>query len=677
MEAARVRAQLSRILTSATFTDAGRASSFLRFIVEHALDGRPSEIKESVIAVEVLGRSTSFDSKTDPIVRVEAGRLRDRLREYYDRHGPADDVLISVPKGGYVPEFSERQLPAQLQIPNVLRLSLLPPESAAFDAFVISPDGRRLAFSADVNGRMMLWVRDLDSLEAKLLPGTEIAAFPFWSPDSRSIGFFTPFKLKVIHAAGGPCRDIADVVMGRGGAWNREGIIVFCPRPVGALYQISAAGGTPQAVTSLDAARAEVSHGFPQFLADGRRFLYFAASCRPGESSIRMGSLDSTTSKPLVGAETSAAYAPVFGGRSGVVLYISHESLVAQPLDHQTLELTGEPEIVAPEVRYRRWGQAGVSISSDGLLLYRRGTNDIHQFTWIDRQGMAVSTVGPRNGFASSPHYSFNLSPDERRVAIHRHDDPDTALARIWVMDLFRGGTMWRFTDPGGPEAEFCPVWSPSGAELLFSRGDDRGMRLLRQAISGGSPASIVDTKGPKFPTDWSGDERFITYNSQEPDYRYQHIWVASPIASDQPHPLLQRSHHDGSARFAPMPAGDGPRWIAYTSDETGQHQIYVRSFPDSGRKWQISNEGGFLPQWRRDGRELFYVAPDGTLMAVAVGRDASECGRPQELFVTGLQLHSYSIWMNQYSVANDGQRFLLNRSTEGSPVALTALIPR
>ena len=170
MEATRVRAQLSRILTSATFTDAGRASSFLRFIVEHALDGRPSDIKESVIAVEVLGRSPSFDSKTDPIVRVEAGRLRDRLREYYDRHGPADDVLISVPKGGYVPEFSERQPTAQPQIPNVLRLSLLPPESAAFDSFVISPDGRRIAFCADVNGRMMLWVRDLDSLDAKLLP---------------------------------------------------------------------------------------------------------------------------------------------------------------------------------------------------------------------------------------------------------------------------------------------------------------------------------------------------------------------------------------------------------------------------------------------------------------------------------------------------------------------------
>ena len=465
-------------------------------------------------------------------------------------------------------------------------------------------------------------------------------------------------------------------VLGQG-EWNRDGIIVFCPRPVGALHQIPAAGGTPEPVTLLDAARAEISHGFPQFLADGRRFLYFAASYRPGESSIRVGSLDSAVSKPLVGVETSAVYAPVFGGRSGCLLFVSHESLMAQPLDHQTLELRGEPEIVAQEVRYRQWGQVSVSVSSDGLLLYSRGTIDNYQFTWIDRQGMPVSTVGPSNGFASSPHCSFNLSPDERRVAIHRHDDPDTALATIWVMDLFRGGTLWRFTDPGGPEPEFCPVWSSSGVELLFSRGDDRGMRLLRRSLSGASAACIVDTKGPKFPTDWSGDGRFIAYNSQEPDYRYQHAWVASPFLADQPYPLLQHSHNNGSARFAPVLPEDGPHWIAYTSDETGRYEIYIRSFPDRGHKWQISNEGGFLPQWRRDGRELFYIALDGTLTAVAVNPEAFEFGRPQKLFVTGLHLHTYSIWMNQYGVANDGQKFLLNRRAEGSPVAITAVISR
>ena len=356
MEPTRVSAQLNRILSSVTFLDAERARSFLRFVVERALNGGAGEIKESVIAVEVLGRNSSFDSKTDPIVRVEATRLRNRLRDYYAREGAADDVFICVPKGGYVPEFSERQRPALLPNEDVLRLSLLPPKSAVFDSFVIAPDARKIAFTAYLNGQMMLWVRDLDTLDAKALPGTATAAMPFWSPDSRSIAFFTPSKLKVIQVSGGPCRDLADVVVGKGGTWNRDGIIVFCPRPVGPLHQIPAGGGTARPVTSLDAARAEIFHGFPQFLPDGRRFLYLAACSRPGESSIRVGSVDSDVSKLLVSAETSASYAPLFGtprlgGRSGCLLFICHQSLLAQALDPQTLELRGEPETVAAEVR--------------------------------------------------------------------------------------------------------------------------------------------------------------------------------------------------------------------------------------------------------------------------------------------------------------------------------------
>jgi len=676
MDPMRVRAQLNRILMSPTFVDAGRASAFLRFIVELALDGRTNEIKESVIAVEVLGRSSSFDSKTDPIVRVEAGRLRDRLHEYYHGHGSADDLLISVPRGGYLPAFCERQPAATLSRLDVLRLSVLPPENAVFDSFVVSPDARRIAFTAYGNGKMMLWVRDLDSVDAKLLPGTDNAASPFWSPDSRSIAFFPPSKLKVIQASGGPGRDVADVILGKGGAWNREGIIVFCPRPVGPLHRITVAGGTPQPVTSLDMARGEIFHGFPDFLSDGHHFLYFAASHLPGESSIRVGSLDSSSSKPLVGTETSALYAPVLPGRPGCLLFIHNHSLMAQALDEQTLELRGDAEMVAPAIRYRRWGQAGVSVSNDGLLLYRTGTIDNHQFMWVDRQGAPISTAGPSNSFASSPHYSFNVSPDERRLAIHRHDDPDTPLPTIWVMDLFRGGVLWRFTEPGDAQPEFCPIWSSHGLELAYSRGDDRRMRLLRRSLNGGSPACIVDTKGPKFPTDWSGDGQLLAYNSQEPDYRYQHGWVASMDPAQQPCPFFHHAYNEGSARFAPVSAGDPPIWIAYTSDETGRYEVYVRSFPDGSHKWQISTDGGFLPQWRRDGLELFYIASDGGFMAVSVNLTASEFGIPRRLFSSGLDLHPYSIWMNQYAVANEGQQFLLNRTAERSPV-ITAVIPR
>ncbi len=231
MDAERVRAQLSRILASAAFADAQRASRFLRFVVERALEKRTGEIKESVIAVEVLGRTPSFDSKYDPIVRVEAGRLRDRLGSYYQGEGEADHVLIALPKGGYVPDFSERRPLAPANRTAVLRLSILPPENASFDSFAVSPDGRKLAFTAVWNGRVMLWVRALDSLEAKSLAGTENAAHPFWSPDSRSIGFVTPSKLKTIESTGGPAQDIADIVVGRGGAWSPEGVIVFAGLP--------------------------------------------------------------------------------------------------------------------------------------------------------------------------------------------------------------------------------------------------------------------------------------------------------------------------------------------------------------------------------------------------------------------------------------------------------------
>jgi eukaryotic-like serine/threonine-protein kinase len=678
MEAERVRVQLERILTSTTFGDAGRASRFLRFVVERALDRRFDEIKETVIAIEVLGRNSSFDSKSDPIVRVEAGRLRDRLSSYYEGDGRADLTLISIPKGGYVPEFSERHPPTPLQRIDVLRLSILPPDNASFESFVVSPDGRKLAFTAALNGEVMLWVRLLDSLQAKPLAGTSDASYPFWSPDSRSIGFFTPNKLKCIEFTGGPSRDLADVVVGLGAAWSSEGIILFCPRPVGILYEVPASGGTPKPVTSLDVARAEVSHGFPQFLPDGRHFVYLAASSRQSESSIRVGSLDSATSKILFTSDAGAAYSPVFTGHSGSLVFVSHGALMAQPFDLQRLELSGERTVVAPEIRYRRWRQSGFSASSSGVLLYQDGRAENQQFAWFDRQGKLLSTIGPRND-----SISLSLSPDQRHIAFYRDDDPATVCPTIWVMDLLRDGAVSRLTDTGVGEAEFTPIWSPDSSQILFSRGDDRGMRLLLQALNGGMPTCILDTPGPKFPTDWSSDGQFITYCSQVPDFRYMHSWIVSITGLEQekkPRPFLQHSYSEASAYFAPGDDGEVPRWIAYASDETGSNEIYVRDFPSAGHKWQVSNRGGLIPHWRHDGRELFYLAPDGTLMAVAVNPGVTfEFGAPQALFGTNLRLTPrYKTWMNQYAVAHDGQRFLFNRPIpETAPSAITAVIPR
>lgn len=710
MDADRARAQLDRILASATFSDAERASRFLRFVVESALDGHSRSIKESVIGVDVLGRSPSFDPKTDPIVRVEAGRLRARLGSYYQHEGKHDPILIDLPKGGYVPEFSERPWSGRLRVARnpavllvagmvlglalaaalarfhsspspdrggLLRLSILPPGNAPFESFAVSPDGRKLAFTAVSNGRLTLWVQSLDSLEARPLTTTEDALNPFWSPDSRSIGFFAvPNKLKTIQIAGGPAQDVADVVLGRGGAWNRNGTILFCPRPVGILYQVAATGGTPNPATTLDVSRAEVSHFFPQFLPDGRHFIYLAASSRPGQSSIRVGSLDSTTSAVLVSSDTSAAYLPGVRGQPDSLLFVHDGALIAQPFDVRRLELTGERVVVAPHIQYLRWHQAAFSASDNGVVLYQAGSAENRQFGWFDRWGRLLAAAGPRNGYTS-----FSLSPDERHVAIQRGDDPDTGLATVWIMDLGRDGAISRFTDTGVEQPELLPAWSADGSELVYSQGDDRRMRLLRRPLDHGAAAVVLDSKGPKFSTDWSSDGRFIAFNSQWPDYQYQHGWIASLPPSGQPaepRPFLQHSYSEGSVSFSPVAGRDGPRWIAYASDETGRLEVYVRDFLVGSHKWQVSNRGGTAPHWRRDGRELFYLTQDGTLMAVAVKQgETFDFGTPQALFETGVRLTPQSLWAPEYAVAADGQRFLLNRRLPvNAPDPITVVIP-
>ena len=705
MDPERVRAQLDRILASAAFANAERASSFLRFVVVRALAGRAGEIKESVIAVEALGRSPSFDSKSDPIVRVEARRLRDRLESFYRREGADDPVLISLPKGGYVPEFSERP-PAATLPPNhrasamsyagwvlaamtalalawvsfrkapdataAFRLSILPPENTSFESFAVSPDGRTVAFTADWKGSPVLWVRPIGSLDAKPLSGTESASQPFWSPDGHSIAFFTSSKLKTIGIDGGPAREIADIVVGRGGTWSRDGVILFNPKPGGVLYQVSANGGVPRPATSLDASRAEVSHGLPQFLPDGRRFLYLATSLRPGASAIRVGSLDGKTSKVLLPADAGVGYVPASRTRPASLLFLHDGALVAQPFDAKTLALSGEQTVIAPDVRYRRWRDRGFSVSDNGTLLYQAGLAQDRRFTWFDRRGKVLAMIGPRNDF-----FGFNLAPDERHLALWSDDDPATSLTTVWIMDLSRDGAVSRFSEPGSTGPEFLPVWSPDSSELLFSRGNETRMTLLRQRLDGGPVKTVLDTDGPKFPADWSSDGRFLAFNSQWPEYRDMHLWTMQIDDAKAPRPLSQHPYSELAASFSPAEKGKSPRWIAYTSEDTGRDEVYIRDFPSGRLRWTASTHGGWMPHWRRDGRELFYLTLEGTLMSVAVhDRGALELGAPEPLFDTGLRPTPIRMLMNQYAVSADGQRFLLNQRIANAPApALTVVV--
>ncbi len=337
---------------------------------------------------------------------------------------------------------------------------------------------------------------------------------------------------------------------------------------------------------------------------------------------------------------------------------------------------SGQRAVVVPEIRYRPWQQALFSVSGNGVLLYQGGSGENHQLAWFDRQGRLLEPIGPRNSYEA-----FSLSPDDVHVAILRNDDPTTIMRTIWIMDLSRAGVVSRLSDTGTGEGDISPVWSPDGREILFSRGDDRRMRLFVQAMNGRSAKPLLETDGPKFPTDWSPDGRFITFSSQWPDYQNMHTWTMmlnSPGLAGKPRAFLQHSYNELTATFSPAGRGKEPRWIAYTSDETGRNEVYVRDFPAGNQKWQVSTEGGGLPHWRGDGRELFYVAPDGTLMSVAVNPGASfASGTPRALFTTGLEITPVKIYMNQYAVSRDGQRFLLNRRVPETPsAAITAVVP-
>jgi len=695
MDSERVRVQLQRILGSSAFADAERGSRFLRFVVEAAIERRTGEIKESVIGVEVFGRSPSFDPKTDPIVRVEAGRLRARLNAYYQGEGRVDPVLISLPKGGYMPEFSENKSatwtqkawhPAMLLIAgalmglavsslllfyfrrasesgDTLRLSILPPSGAVIEHSAISPDGKRIALSVISAGKLQLSIRPLNSLEATVLPGTEDAAYPFWSPDGRSLGFVSRTTLKKIEASGGPAQTLCNVGPFRGGAWGVAGVIVYGPHPLGVLYQIPASGGSPKPVTALDPARGEIAHEFPQFLPDGRHFLYFAVSSRPGESSIRVGSLDSMDSKFLVSAEASGAYAPQPGGQRGFLLFVYGSALLAQPFDPRRLDLNGQRSVVVPKILFRI-GHADFSVSESGVLAYRAGTSANRQLAWFDREGRLLENVGSPNDY-----YAWSLSPDEKRVAM-MISDPSGAGSSIWIMELASGASS-RLTTGSG--FVFTPIWSPDGDAVLFAMGTEQAASLQRQPLNARASVSVLESKGPKFLSDWSSDGRFVSYFTPWPDWKKLNLFladIAQPAGNENPRRAWTSDYSEAGSSFSPSIGGRAPHWIAYTSDETGRDEVYVRTFPAADQKWLVSTAGGWQPHWRRDGKELFYVTLDGTLMASDVKDDGMFQSRPPHpLFQTGIPPWEGppEIPTSSYAVSKDGRRFLINRTVEGA----------
>jgi Tol biopolymer transport system component len=524
--------------------------------------------------------------------------------------------------------------------PETERLTLTgPTASGAFvGPLAVSPDGTRIAIVAtSADGKLQLWVRSLDTLTAQALAGTEGAFQPFWSPDSRFLGYFAGGKLKKIEVSGGPPVILCDAPDPRSGTWNRDGVIVFGPTPTSALQRVSAAGGVPTAVTTLG--QGEIAHVRPFFLPDGRHFLY-RATTGPGGGPIYVGSLDSPERKFLLNADSANA---VYS--QGHLLFMRETTLMAQPFDAQRLVLTADAFPVAENIQaFASTTPSGVfSASENGVLVYQTGIGAAgSQLVWFDRTGKEISALGD-----TAPYSDLELSPDGKRVSV----SIQTNLRDIWVYDVARG-LRTRFTF--GLADIAASIWSPDANRVVFNSRRKGHYDLYQKASSGASTEEVLlEDNLDKYPTGWSPDGRFILYRSTG-TATGDDIFVLPLFGDRKPVPFIQTTSNENFGQFSP----DG-RWVIYASDESGRKEVYVAPFPGPGGKWQISTEGGDYPRWRHDGTEIFYLTSDNNLMAAAVnGKGGSfEVGEVKPLF----QRHAITGARYTYAVSADGQRFLVN----------------
>jgi len=533
----------------------------------------------------------------------------------------------------------------------------------AANDLALSPDGRTLmmvAYSAEAN-EYVVWKYEVGSRRASSLDGTRGASYPFWSPDGQFIGFFADGKLKKVELSGGQPQVLCDAPNGRGGTWNRDGVILFTPEGLGVgVFRVSSSGGSPVEVTRPDKSRFEQSHRWPVFLPDGKHFLYLGANFagQLENNAIFLGSLDSQERRLLVSTSANAAYA-----EPGYLLYLrDNKTLVAQPFDRRRYVLNGEPHTLSDEVLYTPLVDRAVfSVSSGDVLVTQTGKGaSLSQLTWFDRSGKPAGTVGTPGSYSN-----VRLSPDGRRVATDQ-TGPNGRKIDIWIHELAQGATTRLTFDPG---ADQTPIWSPDGKQVLFgSNRTQIGFGLYVKNVDGsGSDEQVADfgVATTFNPWDWSRDGKYMLFS------KGNELWYVSwpeRVAK----PLMQTKGTVRNPQFSP----DG-RWMAYASNETGNMEVYVSSFPSGNGKWQVSSGGGQEPKWRQDGKELFYLSAEGRMMAVAVTTGASfKPGSPVALFQTHRRQPVSFLDVFSYDVSGDGQRFLIaTKMDEGNSPPLSVLL--
>jgi Serine/threonine protein kinase len=649
----------------------------LERVVWHCLEKSPERRFQSAtdiaFALESLSGSSGVSGETTTVISSPLSGSRTKKQLPWLAAGVLLIALLAV-----LPFAIAYFRSAPTSHPSAIRATIPAPENAHllyFHQMAVSPDGQRLVFGAvGANGAFSLWLRPLGAASAQPLAGTEGANYPFWSPDSRFIGFFANGKLKKIDAAGGPAQTLCDAPDGRGGTWNRDGVIVFAPDLNSALYRVSATGGAPVALP-LDKSRKENVHHFPYFLPDGQHFLYRAGKtisyARDEGNGIYVGSLDSSEYKLILPADTYAVYA------SGHLLFWRDGSLMAQPFDAKSLQLSGEAVPVAeqvqmnlPEVR------ASFSVSENGVLVFQSGlgirVGTASQLFWYDRDGKREAKSGEPL-FGANPR----LSPDGQRIVVMGYDF-QAGSTDLWLYDAALSRKT-RFTFD--PAFDSYPVWSPDGSSIIFS--SDRKTRLvydiyqkdasgarneeLLLASDDSTPANSI-TRGNMRPSSCSADGRFLVYTRLEVTNRKGDIWVLPLTGERKPFPLIPTPQFDEAhAQFSP----DG-RFLAYDSDESGSRQVYVTAFPGPGGKQQVSTNGGEDPIWRRDGRELFFLS-EGKMMAAQVKTNGSglDIGNAQLLF----DAHSGFGGFAHYDVTPDGKRFIVATIGEGGSAPMNLVV--
>jgi Tol biopolymer transport system component len=553
---------------------------------------------------------------------------------------------------------------------ETVRFRIDPPEGMTFAGgarggvdLAVSPDGRRLVFVARTRGTTSLWVRMLNDPTSMPIPGTDGASFPFWSPDSASVGFFADEKLKTVQIAGGQPLTVADARRPLGGTWGRDGVILFSSlfeqggEQLNGIQRVAASGGQAEPLPLPGGPG--LIHSWPIVVPDGRHLLH--RRYRPGETTqeIVVSALDGADRKTLLVADRAS----LLGYGAGRLFYWRDNNVFAQAFDVERLALVGDPVQVVDQVGLDRasgTGSVPFSVSPVGVMAYLQGEiqASLSQLLWVDRSGQTVETILEPGSYSTS----LSMAEDGRRIAVSLSSG-SPANRDVWVIDAARGVRSRLTTYPG---VDASPVWSPGARTLAFNSTREQGL-YVQNADGSGTAELLFQLRGQGSVSDWSRDGRFIIYVNLSAEGG-RDLWIVPTETGGKPTPFNQTPYNEQSAMFSP-----DVRWIAYTSDESGRDEVYVQPFPTTGARVQISLDGGSQPFWRDDGRELFYVGLDGALMTVSV-TPGSELGygRPQRLFAADLYTASST---RSYAASRDGKRFLLVAPTESAARPVTVVI--